>query len=366
MSYKLQIPQIFKNVLYGQKNIFIKGDSNNKYGKDKFMYLCGKTNCNIKTNGISDRTDVGMVDKNTSFKNINLSSFRLDIDYIQEDIKGTFEKLLTGQMDLYIKPSPDNHSNEAKYLSICGDNICNGNKKKNISVSDDIRESLFYLEISKLTGNLLIDIQRTFLGKNIVRFRIRKNKSMVQNEDYGNYLGVCGKNSCNIDNVILTNNRNLSGFRLNIFHQIELECCKNIGNENLCNDYWGNISSKCDNKIIDYCSIPYNFDNKDCVCINSEISPSECFDKRCFDKNIYKTSKMKKYNCKNRYVKCGYYKYIDDNLKQNIINNNLLDKKCFPKEIKNYKYDIVLILRLLIIGIIILIIILGKININYT
>ena len=323
-----KIHPIFIEALYGQKNIYIIGDPNNKLGKNKFIYICGKLTCDNKTIGVSERADIGLKEIDNTINYNNVSSFRIDTSYIQNDLEQNFNKLLNGLLEIYLITGPNNHIGQGKYISLCGVGPCN---TINLSVSNDVRDSRLYLEIDGLTGDLKKDIERTFLGKNTVRFRIKNKNNSIK---LGKYIGICGKNSCGIDNLGTTYNKNLASFRLNVFHPLKLNCCKNIGNTLNCNEFWGDDGTgKCDKMVMDYCSIPTNKDDPDCVCINSTIYPPECLDKRCMQLNRYRTKKMILNKCENVDMSCGYYKNYTNKLKKNILNYKKLNKKCYKKKI---------------------------------
>lgn len=297
----MNIPSIFTSVLYGQKDIFL--EQNNRY-----MYLHGSTTCARHTSGISERADVGMT---TDIKHFNITAFRFDASYIENDIEKNFEMFLNGKLEVYIRVGANNHIGGGEYISVC--------KKGNIVTSNELRDSRFILQVDGLTGNLMTDIERTFMGINTVYFKLKdKNK----------YIGIVG------NNVELVENKNI-GFKIHCFHPHKLNCCRNIGEENKCGKYWG--KGDCDKLITNYCLLNFNKNSKECACFNSLLHPSVCFDKRCFDDNILKTEKMRNKKCSNvGSFTCQRYVLLNDVDKKNVINWDKLETNCY----RTHKYGI--------------------------
>jgi hypothetical protein len=319
--------KIFIDCLFGQKDIYI--ENNNKYIT---IDPDNKKSCDKLTKSISNVYPLFM--KNYDFtNNIQLSAFTMKADYIENDIEQNFNNVLNGRMDVYFKTTKEDYDWQNKYLGICEPMVAKTEEynrdylleQTEIILTNKLENSRFILQIDGLTGDLIKDIENTFLGKNKIKLKLKK---------YNKFLNV--KN----DKLVLSNEP--SYFTFNCFHKNLLNCCYNKINCNV----------DCDELIRNYCFLPANKKLDECSCINSSIYPQECFDKRCLKKKIYKTNKMINNMCINKKIDCNYYRYIDKNTKKNIINKHILDNICYPMNelnIKKKDYNLLLLLFICIL-----------------
>ena len=114
--------------------------------------------------------------------------------------------------------------------------------------------------------------------------------------------------------------------RVKSWQQFRTDCCKGIGNPDLCKNFWGpSNGSSCDSYMQQFCR--QNPTDPSCSCLNSEIPNAQCFDTNC-QKTGYKTNNMKSIsNCPD-FIQCNQYLSLSDNAKQNIVNGNQLQQNC--------------------------------------